>query len=87
MDTLSKRITALGANNQEQLTDRQAKIQINIRAHVIAYVQEITFELPKLPDEKELQLLIAQREEERKKKVARELKEAQVTKLYCRSDK
>lgn len=82
MDTVSKKIVSLKPE-EEKPSERDQKLRLSIRAFAVSYVQECSAILPKLPNEKEYQQLIAQRDEERKRRVERELKEAQVIFSYC----
>ena len=78
MESTSKRILTLKGADGAELTNSASKLQLNIRGYTISYIQECSATLPTLPDEKQLLQLVTQKEEERKRKIQRELQLAQV---------
>lgn len=78
MEATSKKIMGLQPVDVKQPSDKQLKLQLSVRAYTVSYIQERSIELPKLPDESEFKTLISQREEQRKIKLEKQLKQTQV---------
>lgn len=77
MEGLSKRILVL-KSSEESSGNTASKLQQNVRNYTISYIQESSFTLPTLPDQKKLLELIAQKEQERRRKVQMELQHNKV---------
>jgi len=68
----------LNAGEEEGISDTALRLQLNIRAFILGYIQDNTGRLPPLPDAKSLADLVGKREEERKQKIENERRLAQV---------
>lgn len=81
MEAVSKRIASLKGTEEEPVGNTAAKLHLKVRAYTIAYIQEASFTLPALPDQRKLEELVSQKEQERKRKIQQQLQRAQVGRI------
>lgn len=79
MEANSKIIMSLKGKEDEPLGASATKLQLNVRAYTISYIRDLSATLPTLPDKQQLTQLVSQKDEERKRKVERQLQQARVS--------